>query len=178
MAGGAILAIPALLHHEYWSLPVNLAGGGDCGGVWAVHGPGGCVVVLADDRFEYLPVGDAEFASAEAGPADSAAAAGGWDAAGDEHAVDAVSAALFRAALEEWWVQLLICATAPIVVGIPLRYGMRFGVERKLEEQGRLLLEARLDALQRQINPHFLFNTLNSITSLVRSEPEWRGRWW
>ena len=25
MAGGAVLAIPALLHHEYWTLPVNLA---------------------------------------------------------------------------------------------------------------------------------------------------------
>ena len=24
MAGGAVLAIPALLHHEYWTLPVNL----------------------------------------------------------------------------------------------------------------------------------------------------------
>ena len=24
MAGGAVLAIPALLHHEYWALPVNL----------------------------------------------------------------------------------------------------------------------------------------------------------
>jgi two-component system LytT family sensor kinase len=72
----------------------------------------------------------------------------------------------------EWWVQLLICATAPIVVGIPLKIWNAIRVERKLEEQGRLLLEARLDALQRQINPHFLFNTLNSITSLVRSEPE------
>ena len=68
--------------------------------------------------------------------------------------------------------ELLICATAPIVVGIPLKIWNAVRVERKLEEQGRLLLEARLDALQRQINPHFLFNTLNSITSLVRSQPE------
>jgi two-component system LytT family sensor kinase len=71
-----------------------------------------------------------------------------------------------------WWVELLICANAPIVVGIPLKIWNAIRVERKLEEQGMLLLEARLDALQRQINPHFLFNTLNSITSLVRSQPE------
>ena len=31
----------------------------------------------------------------------------------------------------------------------------RIRIEQKLEEQARLLLEARLDALQRQINPHF-----------------------
>jgi two-component system, LytTR family, sensor kinase len=34
------------------------------------------------------------------------------------------------------------------------------------------VLEARFDALQRQINPHFLFNTLNSIASLVRFRPD------
>ncbi len=67
---------------------------------------------------------------------------------------------------------LLICACAPVVVGIPLKIWNAIRIEQKLEEQGRLLLEARLDALQRQINPHFLFNTLNSITSLVRSQPE------
>jgi two-component system LytT family sensor kinase len=33
-------------------------------------------------------------------------------------------------------------------------------------------LSAPIDALQRQINPHFLFNTLNSIASLVRMKPE------
>jgi two-component system LytT family sensor kinase len=71
-----------------------------------------------------------------------------------------------------WLVELAICACAPVVVGIPLKIWNAIRIERKLEEQGRLLMEARLDALQRQINPHFLFNTLNSIASLVRSQPE------
>lgn len=67
---------------------------------------------------------------------------------------------------------LAICVCAPMVVGIPLKIWNQIRIERKLEEQERLLLEARLDALQRQINPHFLFNTLNSIASLVRFRPE------
>jgi two-component system LytT family sensor kinase len=71
-----------------------------------------------------------------------------------------------------WLVELAICACAPVVVGIPLKIWNAIRIERKLEEQSRLLMEARLDALQRQINPHFLFNTLNSIASLVRSKPE------
>jgi two-component system LytT family sensor kinase len=61
---------------------------------------------------------------------------------------------------------------APINVGIALKVWNTLRIEMKLEEQKRLLLEARLDALQRQINPHFLFNTLNSIASLVRVKPE------
>ena len=71
-----------------------------------------------------------------------------------------------------WWLQLLICVCTPVTVGIPLKIWNAVRIERKLEEQSRLLLEARLDALQRQINPHFLFNTLKSIASLIRSEPE------
>ncbi len=59
-----------------------------------------------------------------------------------------------------------------MVVGIPLKIWNALRIEQKLEEQKRLLLEARFDALQRQINPHFLFNTLNSIASLVRFRPE------
>ncbi len=44
--------------------------------------------------------------------------------------------------------------------------------ERKLELQQSSLNEARLAALSRQINPHFLFNTLNSVASLIRLDPE------
>ncbi len=35
-----------------------------------------------------------------------------------------------------------------------------------------MLLQARMEALQSQINPHFLFNTLNSVSSLVRRDPD------
>jgi len=79
---------------------------------------------------------------------------------------------LFALLASHWWLQALVWLSAPIVVGIALKVWNTLRVELKLEEQKRLLLEARLDALQRQINPHFLFNTLNSIASLVRMNPE------
>jgi two-component system LytT family sensor kinase len=41
-----------------------------------------------------------------------------------------------------------------------------------LEAQRARLTEARLAALTNQINPHFLFNTLNSVSSLIRIDPD------
>jgi len=79
---------------------------------------------------------------------------------------------LFALVSDEWLIRLAVWACAAMVVGIPLKVWNAIRNERFLEEQKRLLLEARLDALQRQINPHFLFNTLNSIASLVRFRPE------
>ena len=81
-------------------------------------------------------------------------------------------ARLFALTTDSWPVRLAVWACAAMVVGIPLKVWNAIRNERFLEEQKRLLLEARLDALQRQINPHFLFNTLNSIASLVRFRPE------
>ena len=54
---------------------------------------------------------------------------------------------------------------------VPLKIWNSTRNEKKLEEQERLLVEARLAALTSQINPHFLFNTLNSVSSLIRTDP-------
>lgn len=41
-----------------------------------------------------------------------------------------------------------------------------------LEEQVKLTTSMELKALQAQINPHFLFNTINTIASLIRTDPD------
>jgi len=45
-------------------------------------------------------------------------------------------------------------------------------IEMNLEQHQQLLLKARMDALSAQINPHFLFNTLNTVSSLIRYDPD------
>jgi hypothetical protein len=42
---------------------------------------------------------------------------------------------------------------------------------RALQAESRLV-EARLTALQAQLNPHFLFNTLNAVVHYVRADPD------
>jgi two-component system, LytTR family, sensor kinase len=69
------------------------------------------------------------------------------------------------------WITVALYAATLFAVTIPLKIWNNTRNERKLEEQDRLLMEARLAALTSQINPHFLFNTLNSVSSLIRTDP-------
>jgi len=69
-------------------------------------------------------------------------------------------------------IEIAICLSTIACVAIPITIWKNVRNELLIEEQQRLLIEARLSALTAQIHPHFLFNTLNSIVSLVRSDPD------
>ncbi len=73
---------------------------------------------------------------------------------------------------DNYWVYAVVYAASVAAIGIELKIFNSVRIQIKLEEQERLLLHARMEALQNQINPHFLFNTLNSISSLVRFDPD------
>ncbi|MGB6877542.1 MAG: histidine kinase, partial [Candidatus Acidiferrales bacterium] len=69
------------------------------------------------------------------------------------------------------WLLLIVLATV-MSVAMPVKIWNNTRIEMNLEQNEQLLLKARMDALSRQINPHFLFNTLNTVSSLVRYDPD------
>jgi two-component system LytT family sensor kinase len=69
-------------------------------------------------------------------------------------------------------VTLLIYIATILTVSTPIKIWNNARIEHRLQEQEKLLLAAKVEALKSQINPHFLFNTLTSVASLIRSQPE------
>lgn len=76
---------------------------------------------------------------------------------------------LFGGSSDSGWWLLRNLLVAAVLAGIALRY---FYLQQQLQVQQKMELQARLDALRARIRPHFLFNTLNSIASLIMSRPE------
>ena len=172
MLGGAVLSVPAMLHHEYLTLPFFLA-------VAVVSGFYGRAVE-PEEVWSFSPFVDLSIYR--------------WVRRNlrkprfdrqvlllmlivGMQMVRMWLARLYPGRLLPWIPQLrgegsAIWVCPAVVVAIPLKIWNASRIEIKLKEQKRLVLEARFDALQRQINPHFLFNTLNSIASLVRFRPE------
>jgi two-component system LytT family sensor kinase len=70
----------------------------------------------------------------------------------------------------------LVLYLGVLAAGLARTYSRRYQLRRvqaarreaRLEAQ---LAEARLDALRRQLDPHFLFNTLNTVSALLERDP-------
>ncbi len=71
------------------------------------------------------------------------------------------------------WKLISNLITAAILAGISLRY---LYLQQQLRNQQQAELEARIQALQSRIRPHFLFNSMNSIASLIGSDPDMAER--
>src|SRR5581483_2081455 len=69
--------------------------------------------------------------------------------------------------LWSWIVYWVICG-----VHLTFRYYRHYlATELRLERMERSFSEARLNALRMQLDPHFLFNALNTISSQVERDP-------
>ncbi|HEX4545217.1 MAG TPA: histidine kinase [Candidatus Acidoferrum sp.] len=173
--GGAIITIPALISHEWLAMPVastaGLLGGlirqaipnkedlWNFGPFTFLNIPKATVRLLrkAELSWEMAPLwtcvglelGRVALVLATTKPKWLFAIDAGWD----------------------WRLALVVIATL-MSVASPLKIWNNTRIEMNLERHQQLLLKARMDALSRQINPHFLFNTLNTVTALIRFDPD------
>src|SRR6267378_1656812 len=152
--GGAIITIPALAAHEWLAMPAA-ATAGLLGGLMRQAIPNkeelwnfGPFTFLNIPRDVVLELGRVAIAVATK-PKWLFAIHPEWD----------------------WW--LLLCVLATLMsVAAPLKIWNNTRIEMNLERHQQLLLKARMDALSSQINPHFLFNTLNTVSALIRFDPD------
>ena len=172
--GGAIITIPALLSHEWLAMPAaataGLLGGlirqliPDKEDLWNfgpftfLNIPKAVVRIVSDsDRmWEMLPL---------------------FTCVG----LEIGRVALVLATKPKWlfaidphwnWVLCLVVIATLMSVAAPLKIWNNTRIEMNLERHQQLLLRARMDALSSQINPHFLFNTLNTVSALIRVDQD------
>lgn len=171
--GGFLVSIPSLLHHELASLPFNVA----CGII------AGVLREMAGDREEiwafspFIDLGVYRWIKKMARRPQL-----DWQTsfffviillqAVRIEIGRRAAGAIFYVDARPWWPMIALYATTIAAIAIPIKIWNAARIQLKLEEHERLLNQARVEALQNQINPHFLFNTLNSISSLVRVNPD------
>jgi len=172
--GGAIITIPALISHEWLAMPVA-ATAGLLGGLIRQAIPN------KEDIWSFGPFTFLNIPKATVKLLRKAELS--WEMA---PLTTCIALELGRVALVhatklkwlfaidpnwDWWLGLVVIATL-MSVAAPLKIWNNTRIEMNLERHQQLLLKARMDALSSQINPHFLFNTLNTVSALIRIDPD------
>jgi two-component system LytT family sensor kinase len=172
--GGAIITIPALLNHEWLAMPAASAAG-LLGGLIRQAIPN------KEDLWNFGPFTFLNIPKATVKLLRKAELS--WEMA---PLTTCIALELGRVVLVlatkpkwlfaidahwNWWLILVVIATL-MSVAAPLKIWNNTRIEMNLERHQELLLKARMDALSSQINPHFLFNTLNTVSALIRFDPD------
>ncbi|HYL64636.1 MAG TPA: histidine kinase, partial [Candidatus Methylomirabilis sp.] len=172
--GGAVITIPALVFHEWLAMPAASAAG-LLGGLIRQAIPN------KEDLWNFGPFTFLNIPKAALRFFKKAQLS--WEMAplGMCVVLELGRVALVRATKPQWlfalhaqwdgWLVLTVIA-ALMSVALPLKIWNNTRIEMNLERHQQLLLKARMDALSRQINPHFLFNTLNTVSALIRFDPD------
>jgi two-component system, LytTR family, sensor kinase len=172
--GGAIITIPALMAHEWLAMPAA-ATAGLLGGLIRQ------VIPDKEDLWNFGPFTFLNIPKAIMRMVSSADIM--WEML---PLMTCVGLELGRVALviatkPKWlfaidphwnWMLCLVVLGTLMSVAAPLKIWNNTRIEMNLERHQQLLLRARMDALSSQINPHFLFNTLNTVTALIRMDPD------
>lgn len=174
LISGCLISVPAMFGREYLTMPL-LAGAGALGGLLRN------VAADPEEIWRFSPIFDMSIVRLFTKPTER------YRSMFQMVFLAAVlSAELLRQTVNGLWPRRMFAihpdshplnivatyATTVFAIMLPLKIWNNARNELKLDEQRRLLLQARMDALSRQINPHFLFNTLNSVSSLIRTNPQ------
>jgi len=172
--GGAIITIPALMAHEWLAMPAASAAGL----------LGGLIRQVIPDREDLWSFGPFTFLNIPKAIMRMVREAGiMWEMLPLLTCVglELGRVALVMATKPKWlfaidphwnWVLCLVVLGTLMSVAAPLKIWNNTRIEMNLERHQQLLLRARMDALSSQINPHFLFNTLNTVSALIRIDPD------
>jgi two-component system, LytTR family, sensor kinase len=172
--GGAIITIPALMAHEWLAMPAASAAGLI----------GGLIRQLIPDKEDLWNFGPFTFLNIPKAVVRLVTDAEiMWEMLPLLACVglEMGRVALVMATKPKWlfaldprwdWMLCLVVLGTLMSVAAPLKIWNNTRIEMNLERHQQLLLRARMDALSSQINPHFLFNTLNTVTALIRMDPD------
>jgi two-component system LytT family sensor kinase len=172
--GGAIVSLPAFVHHEWLSAPVAASVGLIGGLVRQVMPNKEDIWSFGPFTFLNIPKSLVRLVRQRKVP---------WEMLPPTVCalLEVARLLLGRATHPRWlfyldaqgiWQNLLILFGTTMSVAVAIKIWNNTRIEMNLEQHQRLLLKARMDALSSQINPHFLFNTLNTVSSLIRFDPD------